>query len=184
MRLEIAVEEQGHLHVLATETVSSQYLGGIDRCSEGLVRGWACYKDAPKKNILVDIYLNGKFQGTALADRKRNDLKSISPQYEETGFLFKFPKSIFLPESSDTYISVKIHNTNFELANSPWYICRRVSYSELNSRGDGSSGMESVEVHALEDMNKRVLHAETKTSSDHNEQKKSSIRPLRVAAKA
>jgi hypothetical protein len=123
----LAMEEEGTSRTVGSGTIRSILYGGLDRCSEQLVRGWACNPEFPDQPMAVDIFLGDAFQGTALANRPRNDLRQLGDKYAQSGFLFRFPKSVFLPESSDTFVSVRFHNTDIELDHSPWFICRRVT---------------------------------------------------------
>jgi hypothetical protein len=123
----LVMEEEGASRNVGSSTIRSVLYGGLDRCSEQLVRGWACNPEFPDQPVAVDIFLGDAFQGTALADRSRNDLRQLGDKFARSGFLFRFPKSVFLPESSDTFVSVRFHNTDIELDHSPWFICRRVA---------------------------------------------------------
>jgi hypothetical protein len=123
----LAMEEEGTSRNVGSGTIRSILYGGLDRCSEQLVRGWACNPEFPDQPMAVDIFLGDAFQGTTLANRPRNDLRKLGDKFAQSGFLFRFPKSVFLPESSDTFVSVRFHNTDIELDHSPWFICRRVT---------------------------------------------------------
>jgi hypothetical protein len=134
----LAVEKEGASCKVGSSTIRSILYGGLDRCSEQLVRGWACNPEFPDQPLAVDIFLGDAFQGTALANRPRNDLRQLGDKFARSGFLFRFPKSVFLPESSDTFVSVRFHNTDIELDHSPWFICRRVTVPRpaLTTAGD------------------------------------------------
>jgi hypothetical protein len=123
----LVMEDEGTSRSVGSGTIRSILYGGLDRCSEQLVRGWACNPEFPDQPMAVDIFLGDAFQGTALANRPRNDLRQLGDKFAQSGFLFRFPKSVFLPESSDTFVSVRFHNTDVELDHSPWFICRRVT---------------------------------------------------------
>jgi hypothetical protein len=123
----LAMEEDGASRNVSSGIIRSILYGGLDRCSEQLVRGWACNPEFPDQPMAVDIFLGDAFQGTALSNRPRNDLRQLGDKFAQSGFLFRFPKSVFLPESSDTFVSVRFHNTDIELDHSPWFICRRVA---------------------------------------------------------
>jgi hypothetical protein len=123
----LVMEEEGASRTVGSSTIRSVLYGGLDRCSEQIVRGWACNPEFPDQPMAVDIFLGDAFQGTALANRPRNDLRQLGDKFARSGFLFRFPKSVFLPESSDTFVSVRFHNTDIELDHSPWFICRRVA---------------------------------------------------------
>jgi hypothetical protein len=123
----LVMEEEGASRNVGSGTIQSTLYGGLDRCSEQLVRGWACNPEFPDQPMSVDIFLGDAFQGTALANRSRNDLRQLGDKFARSGFLFRFPKSVFLPESSDTFVSVRFHNTDIELDHSPWFICRRIA---------------------------------------------------------
>lgn len=128
MTVSIALRSNGQETIVTQGQTSLEYYGGLDRCSEQLVRGWAFDPKNPTQPVVVDIYLNDVYQGSAVANRTRNDLGALDPKFKSAGFLFKFPKSIYLPESQDAKVSARPVNTQIELDYSPWYICRRVRF--------------------------------------------------------
>jgi hypothetical protein len=127
--LSLALERDGVPVVLSSLPVQGQLAGAIDRCNEYLVRGWAANLNCPAQPLAVDIFLNGRHQGTAIANRSRSDLSRLERRLATTGFLFKFPKSLDMTVGGSLQITAKVRGTSAMLANSPWSILRR--YSEL-----------------------------------------------------
>ncbi|GJE33024.1 hypothetical protein [Methylobacterium oxalidis] len=133
MYLTVSLIDQGLTFPLANHRITSKFVGGIDRCSESLVRGWAFNDFLPRRPVNVAIFLNHVYQGTVLANRHRSDIAEIRPEASHCGFVFRFQKTIFLPVGSDVSITTKIHNTTQQLDHSPWHICRHVEPSQLAS---------------------------------------------------
>ncbi|HEY1797277.1 MAG TPA: hypothetical protein VGG57_14290 [Stellaceae bacterium] len=121
----------GTMMPLASRAVASIFLGGLDRCSETLVRGWVCNPFLPNRPVNVSIFLNELYQGTVLANRAREDLSEIWPEAERSGFIFRFSRTIFLPVGTEALVSVKVHNTGIELDHSPWHLSRRIEATQL-----------------------------------------------------
>ncbi|KAB7783799.1 hypothetical protein F8B43_3722 [Methylorubrum populi] len=135
----LAATQAGNISLL-TKTINSDFIGGLDRCSETLVRGWACNPYLPSQPVKVAIFLNDKYQGTVLANRLRSDVQEIWPDAAQSGFIFRFPNTIFLPRAVDVSVTAKIHNTTIELDHSPWYICRCIGNGKTADRILGTEG--------------------------------------------
>jgi hypothetical protein len=139
MLLEAHLKDGKNMRVLGQCYVKARYVGGLDRVSETLVRGWAADLDVSGSSLSVDIFLDGAFVSTARCDRPRNDLKRLDPTIVNSGFLFKFPTPVFLPESRDVRLDVFVHDTHYALDHSPWWICRKVALKVLNPQEAASS---------------------------------------------
>jgi hypothetical protein len=127
MKVEVIVE--GGLAVLrpSAGVIGSAVQGGLDRCDDRLVRGWAINWNEPSRKAVVEIYLNGELIGEAEANRPRDDLKRLGLGDGACGFLFKFPKAIEMKLSQDVVVRALVAFTNVELAYSPWWVGRAVS---------------------------------------------------------
>jgi hypothetical protein len=123
--LSLALERGGVMAVLASLPVASRVAGAIDRCNEGLVRGWAANLNCPAQPLEIDIFLNGEHQGSALANRSRSDLARLEKDLAATGFLFKFSRPLDLVAGKPLQVTARIRNTPVALANSPWWVLRR-----------------------------------------------------------
>jgi hypothetical protein len=132
MIAEVAVEMDGERFRLAVAPIASRFAGGIERCSETVVSGFACNPLLPQRPVLVDIFINDAFQATVPANLERPDLTGIGIT-EAGGFQFRFPHPVHLPVSMDVQVSARIHNTDLELANSPWWVCQAVRKADVLS---------------------------------------------------
>ncbi|MBP0496194.1 hypothetical protein [Roseomonas indoligenes] len=110
--------------VLDAVPLRSRYFGAVEHCSDRSVSGWARNPAMPAAPLVVDIYVNGRFRGSARANGARPGM----PQ-DGAGFHFRFPEPILLPESQEARVSVRVGDTDLELTNSPWWICRPVTYT-------------------------------------------------------
>jgi hypothetical protein len=131
MTAEIVLLIDGTRRVLAASHLHSQFSGALERCTESIVAGFVCNEDFPNRPVLVDIFLNDVFQATIPANMNRPDLGALEPAAGRAGFEFRFAKPVHLPVSRDIWVSARIHNMDLELANSPWWICRAVSMTDL-----------------------------------------------------
>ncbi|WP_439594633.1 hypothetical protein [Falsiroseomonas sp.] len=131
MVAELALERQGERFTLASAPLRSTFTGGLDRCNESMVRGFAANPALPGHPVMVDVFINGAFQGSARADRPRPDLAEFGADYAHSGFEFTFARPIHLPVSADAWVSVRVRDTDVELANSPWWVCRAVTRESL-----------------------------------------------------
>ncbi|MCR0983672.1 hypothetical protein [Roseomonas populi] len=110
--------------VLDAVPLRSRYFGMVEHCSERSVSGWARNPALPSAPLVVDVFVNGRYQGSARANRARPGLPE-----DGAGFHFRFPEPVLLPESREARVSVRVGDTELELTNSPWWICRPVAYT-------------------------------------------------------
>ncbi|WP_338664860.1 hypothetical protein VQH23_06720 [Pararoseomonas sp. SCSIO 73927] len=110
--------------VLDAVPLRSRYFGAVEHCSERSVSGWVRNPALPASPLVVDILVNGRFQGSARA----NGARPGTPQ-DGAGFHFRFPEPVLLPEGREARVSVRVGDTELELTNSPWWICRPVTYT-------------------------------------------------------
>jgi hypothetical protein len=127
MRVELALAWQGRRQVLARAVLRSEFIGGIEACGEEGVRGFVVNPRLPSRPVMVDVFLGGRFQGTARADQPRPDLEAFGPGYGAAGFEHRFAQPAWLPAGADMGVSVLVHNSEISLAGSPWPLCRPVS---------------------------------------------------------
>lgn len=125
MEVELLLDHGGERRLLARHVVASRFLGAIEQASEAQVQGWACNPACPGQRVMVDVFLNGVFQGAAAAEIPRPDLAALNGGQENCGFLFRFPRTVFLPKGAEASVTVRIQDTTFALANSPWWLARR-----------------------------------------------------------
>ncbi|MBB5693046.1 hypothetical protein [Muricoccus pecuniae] len=125
--------------VLAHSHLRSGFSGAMERCTESIVTGFVCNPDLPRRPVLVDIFLNDAFQATIPANLERPDLAALEAFAGQAGFQFRFPRPVHLPLSMDVKISARIHNTDLELVNSPWWICRAVSMADPLRAGEAAA---------------------------------------------
>jgi len=127
MKVEVVVE--GGLAVLKPPggVIGTAIQGGLDRCDDRLVRGWAINWNEPGRKPVVEIYLNNELVGEVEASRPRDDLKRLGIADGAYGFLFKFPKPVEMKLSQDVVVRALVAHTNVELAHSPWWVGRAVS---------------------------------------------------------
>ncbi|MBU8536414.1 hypothetical protein [Falsiroseomonas tokyonensis] len=131
MVAELVLERQGQRWTLATAPLRSRFTGGLDRCNEAMVRGFAANPALPGQPVMVDVFINGTYQGSTRADRPRPDLAEFGADYAHSGFEFTFARPIHLPVSADAFVSVRVRDTDLDLANSPWWVCRAVTRDSL-----------------------------------------------------
>jgi hypothetical protein len=144
MVAEVAVEMGGERFRLDVAPIASRFAGGIERCSEAVVSGFACNPLLLQRPVLVDIFINDAFQATVPANLERPDLAGIGIA-QAGGFQFRFPHPVHLPVSMDVRVSARIHNTDLELANSPWWVCHAVRKGDvLSPDGQGTDPLLSL----------------------------------------
>jgi hypothetical protein len=107
-------------------TIASAVEGGLDRCDDRLVRGWAIDWHDLSRKLTVEIYINETLVGEVVAERFRNDLKRLGAGDGACGFLFKYPQQIEMKLSSDVAVRAVIARTDVELKHSPWWVGRAV----------------------------------------------------------
>jgi hypothetical protein len=145
MVAEVAVEMGGERFPLAVAPIQSRFAGGVERCNEAVVSGFVCNPALPQRPVLLDIFINDTFQATVPADLERPDLTEIGVEGGKAGFQFRFPHPVHLPVSMDVQVSVRVHNTDLELANSPWWVCRAVQkHDVLSLDGQGADPLLSL----------------------------------------
>lgn len=115
---------------LVARRISSHFAGGVEFCDDVSVKGFVYNPDLPQRPVLVDVFVNNAFQATVPAQLDRADLAEVTERAAQSGFCLRFPNPIHLPVSMDVSVSVRIHNTAIELANSPWWVCRAVRLDE------------------------------------------------------
>ncbi len=125
-RMEVQVVVEGGLAVLrpAGGVIGTAIQGGLDRCDDRLVRGWAADWNDPARKLTVEIFVNDRLVGEAEANRPRDDLKRLGVADGACGFLFRFPKPIEMKLSQDVVVRVLVAHSHVELAHSPWWVGR------------------------------------------------------------
>lgn len=126
MIAEVAVELGGAKAVVGSSRIMSRFAGGVERCNESMVSGFVCNPDLPSRPALVDVFINDVFQATVPALEPRPDLEALGLSPECGGFRFRYANPIHLPVSADALVSVRVHNTDIELAHSPWRVSQAV----------------------------------------------------------
>ena len=114
---------------MGVDDLQTRLAGALDRCNEGLVRGWAANLNGPDLPLEVEILLNGVSQGFAVANRSRSDLQRLDRSVAATGFLFRFSPPLNVSAPGPVEVTARIRGTNIALANSPWWVRR--SYDAL-----------------------------------------------------
>ena len=114
------------------------FAGAIDRCSETLVRGWAADLNRPGHPVEVEILVNGRVEGQALAHRPRNDLIRMQPELGSCGFLYRFARPL-QPHGQDVDVVARIAGRPVELAHSPWPVYRATPATPQPLRPAGES---------------------------------------------
>lgn len=135
MTAEVVLLMDGRRRLLAACHLQSQFQGALERCTESIVAGFVRNPELPERPVLLDIFLDDVFQATVPANMDRPDLDGVDPPAGKAGFQFRFANPVHLPLSRDAWVSARIHNTDLELANSPWWICRAVSITDLLDAG-------------------------------------------------
>ncbi len=131
MEFQVFMRTDRDLKQLSRKTVKTTIVGEIDKCSETGVRGWVrnpLMLDVP---LDVSVFLNDAYQGTISANRLRSDIEQVCPSASRSGFQFRFGKTIFTPVGAEVKVSVKVHNSDIEIDNSPWYLARSISVGKL-----------------------------------------------------
>lgn len=59
--------------------------------ADGIVFGWALDRDDPSLQVRVDVWIDGKYVGTAPTDQVRNDVINVTGVPGEHGFRFQIP---------------------------------------------------------------------------------------------
>lgn len=128
MRLELLLEGEGAEppRCLARGRVASRYCGAIEMADEAGLRGWALNPALPGEPVVVDVYLDGRFQGAARADRPRPDLARLGQGFDRSGFLFRLPRRVFPRDGVPLRLEARIQDTRFALRHSPWWLSRPV----------------------------------------------------------
>ncbi|WBV44543.1 hypothetical protein [Pseudoroseomonas cervicalis] len=103
---------------------AGRFVGGIDRCNDTLVRGWAADLDRPGQPVAVEVLRGTESLGWALADRGRRDLARLRDDLATAGFLFRFAAPLRWEEGEELAIAVRILGHEVELAHSPWPVAR------------------------------------------------------------
>ncbi len=88
-------------------------VGHVDRCSEHDVSGWAFLPDTPDKPATVEILVDGRPIGTALADQFRKDLRLAGIGSGRHAFTFLLPN--WLADGADHRLSVRVLGAEQEL---------------------------------------------------------------------
>jgi hypothetical protein len=131
----LAAEEQEVTLLLATGQgrvplhrahLASTMLGGLDRATPRMLRGWAWNPRWPEAPVTVEILLNGEPVGQALANRERPDLQAIHPALKNCGFLFRLPGEEALAPGADQAVSARVLGLPELLPGSPWPLARRL----------------------------------------------------------
>jgi hypothetical protein len=131
----LAAEEQEVTLLLATgqgrvplhrARLASAMLGGLDRATPRMLRGWAWNPRWPEAPVTVEILLNGEPVGQALANRERPDLQAIHPALKSCGFLFRLPGEEALARGQDHVASARVLGLPDLLPGSPWPLARRL----------------------------------------------------------
>jgi hypothetical protein len=135
MTAELVLENGEHRTPLAGATVRSEFVGAIERCTERTVRGFLANPHQPGLRVALDLFVNGRYEATVWADRPRPDLARFGDAYAQCGFEYNLPKPLYLPISADAAISACVRDTDIELANSPWWVCRAVTLGSVLSVG-------------------------------------------------
>jgi hypothetical protein len=125
--IQLLVETTGGRAAVARATVASAIIGGIDRVTPRLVGGWAWNIHLKHEAVPVEILINGKVAGTAVANRSRPDLGEIDPALDRSGFLFRIPSQLDTQDVSDLSVSVRVAQTRIMLANGQWPLARRIT---------------------------------------------------------
>jgi hypothetical protein len=131
MTAELVLEDGERRTPLACATVRSEFVGAVERCSERAVRGFLANPHQPGVRLAVDLFVNGRYEATVWADRPRPDLARFGDAYAQCGFEYNLPKPLYLPISTDASLSARVRDTDIELANSPWWICRAVTLDSV-----------------------------------------------------
>ncbi|HEV2707308.1 MAG TPA: hypothetical protein VGV59_15415 [Pyrinomonadaceae bacterium] len=68
------------------------FRGSVDEASAQRVSGWVTDESRPAEHIEVQLYINGKFAASRLADEARPDIRTAGRAADERhGFTFLFP---------------------------------------------------------------------------------------------
>ncbi|MGE7415070.1 hypothetical protein [Methylobacterium tarhaniae] len=116
-----ALTPSGEVDLCEVKVVTA-VTGGIDRCSDSLVRGWAANLNRPDVPLEVEIYVNGKYRGVTRADRSRSDLTLLGKQFTSTGFLFKFSPALDILAPGSICVTARVKKDGSNLVHSPWLI--------------------------------------------------------------
>jgi hypothetical protein len=139
MRAEVALVHGGQRQVLAQAVLRSEFIGGIETCDETGVTGFVVNPRLPSRPVMVDVFLDGRFQGTARCDLPRPELEAFGPGYAGAGFALRFSQPAWLPPGADVAVSVLVRDTGIALAGSPWPLSRALNRAEvLALTGDGA----------------------------------------------
>lgn len=126
MQADLVLEAGGLRSLLASAILKTRFAGGVERCNESMVSGFLCNPDLPGRPALVDVFINDVFQATVPALEPRPDLEALGLSPDCGGFRFRYANPIHLPVSADALVSVRVHNTDIELAHSPWRVSQAV----------------------------------------------------------
>src|SRR5262249_7352833 len=126
MRVEVLVEGTDIALLPPKGVIGTAVQGGLDRCDDRLVRGWAINWNDPSQKLTVESFINDQLVGGARPDRPREDLKRLGLGEAACGFLFKFPRPNEMKLSEDVVVRALVTKTNVELGHSPWWVGRAV----------------------------------------------------------
>lgn len=108
----------------------SAYEGWFDFVDQNLISGWVYDARHPGDTVCVDVYDNGNFVATYVADFFREDLLREGKGCGAHGFMIPVPED--RKDGQLHQISVKVAGTNFEINHSP----RKIVWQRDSGGGD------------------------------------------------
>lgn len=126
MEVELLLDEPEGLRRLARRPVASRFIGGVEHCSEAMVRGFVINPDLPRRAVMLDVFVGERFEGVACADAPRPDLAAVYPAYANCGFCFRFRRPLPLFAGMEMVVSVRVRDTDIHVLHSPWELSRRI----------------------------------------------------------
>ncbi|MBB5693054.1 hypothetical protein [Muricoccus pecuniae] len=131
MEAQLVLEFLGGEHCLDRRSIENHVIGAIEHCSEVMVSGFAANPILPGCPVMLDVFVGGRFEGTACADKERSDLTLVDPAFKACGFHFRFRNQLLLVPGTDLAVAVRPRDTGIELLNSPWQLSRSVPRDEV-----------------------------------------------------
>jgi GT2 family glycosyltransferase len=93
------------------------FVGCLDAASADFAEGWAIDMKRPGKRVKLDVFVDGAYAGSTVADQKRPDVQRLVPGAEACGFIHPLPAHA--DPSARRRIEVRLAGQALGLAGSP-----------------------------------------------------------------